>query len=830
MSLRARVISLILVVLGTVFAAYPSFFSDEQRRASPWIPDSGITLGLDLQGGIHWVLSIDTEKAIEQELERVRKVLTEQAQEQGFAVGEIQLSGRGELELRGADTARVQALLAEDFPTVRAELRDGVLALGLTDDWREAVVERGVRQALDVLRRRVDGLGVREPVIAPQGDDRILVQMPGQVDPAEARKMISRTTFLQFKQVIDAADNQELLRARHAEIPEDQEIALSHGPDGSVREAYLVPKTEILTGAMLEDARLTFGNRNEPIVSFTWNGEGTQLFREFTAANVGQRLAAVLDGEVITAPVIRSRIGRDGVIEGRFTQDEAANLAVALRSGALPIPLVIEEERAVGPALGADSIRQGVTASLVGSAIVILFMVFYYSASGAIADIALVVNLLMILALMGAFEATLTLPGMAGLVLTVGMAVDANVLIFERIREELRAGKALRAAVQQGFARSSLTILDANLTTMIAAVILYYLGSGPVQGFGVTLGIGIVTSVFCALYVSKVLADLWVARTGKLQVFARQIIRPDTRIDFVSQARLLGTISLVFCLATVVLILWRGLNLGVEFAGGTLVQIQVPEQAGEIDEGRLREAVGAAGFPSDQVVRFGAAEERSFQIKLRESEAGTQGLGQAVVEGVSRELGTPVALERTESIGPVVGAEMRRDAIWAMAIAWALILLYIWFRFDLLYAPGAVIALVHDVLVTVGVFALFGLEFNLQVLAALLVIIGFSINDTIVIYDRIRENLEARGRVHLEDVVNQSVNQTLSRTLLTSLTVLAVVLALLFFGGPVIRDFALAMTIGVISGVYSTVYVASALLIFLEKRWGGAAERRAARA
>jgi preprotein translocase subunit SecD len=518
MSLRARAIWLAVVVAGALFAAYPSFFTDEERRASGWVPDAGVTLGLDLQGGIHWVLSIDEGKAVTQEMERVHQQLEDEAQSNSFSLGEASLQESGDLELRGADVARVQALLEEDFPTVQTESSDGVLTLKLTGAWHEAVVERGVRQALDVLRRRVDGLGVREPVIAPQGEGRILVQMPGKVDPAEARKMISRTTFLEFKHVIASAENEELLRAAHPEIPEDQEVVVSHGADGSVIEAYLVPKTVILTGAMLEDARLSFGRRNEPMVSFTWNSEGTRLFREFTGEHINERLAAVLDGVVITAPVIRSRIGRDGVIEGRFTQEEAANLAVALRSGALPIPLVIEEERAVGPALGADSIRQGITATLIGSALVIAFMLVYYNVSGAIANVSLILNLVLIIALMGAFQATLTLPGIAGLVLTVGMAVDANVIIFERIREELRAGRTARMAVQEGFRRSRLTILDANVTTMIAAFILYYLGTGPVQGFGVTLGIGILSSLFCALFVSRVLVDLWLARTGELRI------------------------------------------------------------------------------------------------------------------------------------------------------------------------------------------------------------------------------------------------------------------------------------------------------------------------
>jgi preprotein translocase subunit SecD len=382
-----------------------------------------------------------------------------------------------------------------------------VLVLTLSDVWRDQVVERGVRQALDVLNRRIDGLGVREPIIAPQGRGRILVQMPGEVDPRQARTLISQTTFLEFKKVLDAAVNEELLLARYpGGLPDDTEIAVSKTND-LVSEALLVESDAVLTGAMLEDARLGFDRRNRPLITFTWNSEGTELFREFTAENIDERMAAIIDDVVITAPVIRSRIGKRGQIEGRFTQQEAADLAVQLRSGALPIPLVIEEERTVGPALGADSIRNGVRSIIVGGLIVVLFMVFYYRQSGLLADVALILNLLIILGLMSFAQATLTLPGIAGLVLTVGMAVDANVIIFERIREELRAGKPLRNAIQLGFNRSRLTILDANVTTMIAAVVLLYYGRGPVQGFGVTLAIGIFSSVFCALFVTRLLVE-----------------------------------------------------------------------------------------------------------------------------------------------------------------------------------------------------------------------------------------------------------------------------------------------------------------------------------
>jgi preprotein translocase subunit SecF len=303
-----------------------------------------------------------------------------------------------------------------------------------------------------------------------------------------------------------------------------------------------------------------------------------------------------------------------------------------------------------------------------------------------------------------------------------------------------------------------------------------------------------------------------------------QIIRPDTHIDFVGQARICAGISAIVVLAAVVLMGVRGFVLGIDFAGGSVLQLRVPEQVGPIDEGRLRGLVADAGFPNAVVVRFGAREERSFLISVPVSAEERRDLAIELVTAISDGLGAPVEPQRIESVGPRVGAELRRNGIGALVLSWVLILIYIWFRFELRYAPGAVVALVHDVVVTAGIFVACGFEFNLQVLAALLVVIGYSLNDTIVIYDRIRENIELRGRTHLEDVVNQSVNQTLSRTILTSLTTLIVVGALLSLGGAVIRDFALALMIGVFVGTYSTIYVASAMLIFLERRFGPATQ------
>ncbi len=517
MSLRTRSVLVGSVVLLMALLAFPNLFTEEERLGSFWIADDALSLGLDLQGGIHWLLRIDDEKALLQEATRTQSVIERLAEDEGVELAASNLRDGAIIELEG-DLAALRRLVEENLDTVAVAEEAGKLVLSLTDDWRDSVVERGVRQALEVLHERIDGLGVREPVIAPQGAGRILVQMPGEIDPRQARTILEETTFLEFKKVLTSEPNEELLRARYdgAGLPEDTEIVLDQNDDGSVAEAFLVPTAPILTGAMLEDARIGYDRRNRPLVSFTWNSEGTRLFREFTGESIGERLAAIIDGKVVTAPVIQSRIGRNGQITGGFTVAEAAALAVALRSGALPIPLVIEEERSIGPALGADSIRQGVRSILLGGALVILFMGMYYSVGGWFANITLVTNIIMIIGAMSLARATLTLPGIAGLVLTVGMAVDANVIIFERIREEIRSAKNLRNAIQAGFRRSRLTILDANITTLIAAVVLLQFGRGPVQGFGVTLAIGIVSSVFGALVVTRLLFDLAMAYRPQL--------------------------------------------------------------------------------------------------------------------------------------------------------------------------------------------------------------------------------------------------------------------------------------------------------------------------
>jgi preprotein translocase subunit SecD len=505
-TLRSRWILIGVVTVMMSYMALPSFFPEKERGKHWWLRSEGMTLGLDLQGGVHWLLRVDESAAVQRELEKVQATITDAASEAKVPLDGAEVKGQT-LVLRG-DIPGLRKIVDDNVRIVDVDESDGALVVKLQARYVRDAVDRGAATAVEVLRKRIDEKGVREPVIAPQGHGRILVQMPGVQDPAEARQLIEKTTFLEFKQVIDAAPNQELLEAKLPKgVPDDQQIVLSETRGGKQSEALLVPKKAVLKGDMLEDARMEFDRRNRPIITFQWNSEGARVFRDFTGANIGHRLAAIIDGKVVTAPVIQSKIGRRGEITGDFTRDEANNTAIQLRSGALPIPLVLEEERSIGPSLGADSIRDGIHASLLGAGLVFLFMAVYYSLTGVFVDLALIVNVIILLGLMSAFKATMTLPGIAGVVLTVGMAVDSNVIICERIREELRLGKTPRAAIQVGYTRSFWTIFDSHVTALLSSVILVMIGRGPVQGFGVTLTIGLVASMFTSLIVTRALTD-----------------------------------------------------------------------------------------------------------------------------------------------------------------------------------------------------------------------------------------------------------------------------------------------------------------------------------
>jgi preprotein translocase subunit SecD len=514
--LQVRIGALAAVMLLFGFYAAANFVPAERRLESPLLPDGGLRLGLDLQGGIHWVLGVKLDVAVEHELDFLRGDLTERLQKEGRSG--VQLSVEDDRLIAsglGADDAQRVREWADETDVLRlADDEGGRLAFALTDRWQKEVRTRGMEQVLEVLRRRIGDpiRGIPDSVVTQQGDDRVLVQIPGgQIDRARARELLRVTGFLEFKLVLDTAQTEELLLAKYdGKLPEDTEIVFERDKETRrVLGAYLVKKTPDLTGDYLKDARVGFDRQQRPLVQFQFNPAGGKIFQKLTGEHIGERIAIVLDDQVYSAPSIRSRIATRGEITGRFTPQEAADLAVVLRAGSLAVPVVIEEERTVGPALGADSITRGVRASVLGLILILLFSIGYYRMSGVYAGIALLANLVLLIGLMSMFQATLTLPGLAGVVLTVGMAVDANVIIFERIREELRGGKTPRAAVATGFQKALWTILDANITTLITALVLFEYGTGPIKGFAVTLSIGVITSVFAALVITRALFLLY---------------------------------------------------------------------------------------------------------------------------------------------------------------------------------------------------------------------------------------------------------------------------------------------------------------------------------
>jgi preprotein translocase subunit SecD len=496
-----RIVVIVAVVGVAVWSLYP--------------PGETIKYGLDLSGGIHLVLLVNTDDAIKAELDDAALRLKRQADEDGISVGEATSDVEGhrfQIQVPGElDRDALREVASSYLPDYNVNVGASEWTFTFEANVERMIRDLAVRQALETIRNRVDQFGVSEPVIQRQGleSDRILIQLPGVDDPARVKEIISNTAFLEWKEVVagPAPDRQSLLSAFGGVVPSDSEVVVGdrEGPSGGVvgREFYLLRRAAIVSGRELRNARRGQGQFGEPVVNFYLTPAAGEKFGEFTAAHVGDPAAIVLDNRVISAPVIRSRIRDEGYIEGNFSFEEADDLALKLRAGALPASITYLEERTVGPSLGRDSIVRGVRSMVTGLVIVLLFMLVYYRLSGLNANVALTLNIVILMGAMAYFGATLTLPGIAGVILTVGMAVDANVLIFERIREELRVGKTPRSAVETGFARAFGTILDANLTTLIAALFLFQFGTGPIKGFAVTLSIGILASVFTAVFVSR---------------------------------------------------------------------------------------------------------------------------------------------------------------------------------------------------------------------------------------------------------------------------------------------------------------------------------------
>jgi SecD/SecF fusion protein len=817
-----------VVLLGLLFAAPNLFPQSVLEKLPDWLPKKQMTLGLDLQGGSHILLKIDQNDLIKDRLNTSRDEIRSLLRD--AKIGYTGLSGSGRVvQVRIRDAGQVEAA-KEALKSLTApvssglftggsvtemtmdEPEPGLLRFTMTDAGIQYRTSTALAQSIEVVGRRVNELGTTEPIVQRQGNDRILVQVPGLQDPKRLKDILGQTAKLTFQMVDQSMPVQDAINGR----PPAGSTVMYSKDDPPV--PYLIENRVIVSGENLVDAQATFDSRtNEPVVSFRFDGKGATRFGQATQQNVGKLFAIILDNHVISAPQIREPIlGGTGQISGNFTPQSANDLAVLLRAGALPATLTVIEERTVGPGLGQDSIQAGKMSAIVGSVLVVAFMVGAYGFLGWLANLALLANVAMIVAVLSLVGATLTLPGIAGIVLTMGMAVDSNVLIYERIREERRDGRSVLQAFDLGFQRALATILDSNITTLIAAAVLFFLGSGPVRGFAVTLAVGIITTIFTAFTLTRWLSAEWLRRRRPKEVPKGyfRLVPEVTSIPFMRVRLQVFIVSILLCVASVGLLATKGLNFGIDFTGGTLIEVRA--KSGTADVGDIRQRLSAAGVGETQVQGFGDKSDALIRIGAV-TDTG-EGEGDAVVKKAQDSLASDYDIRRTELVGPTVSGELAWAAIIGVLAAMGAILIYVWVRFEWQFAIGSIVATVNDIILTLGFLVVTQLQFDLSTVAAILTIVGYSLNDTVVIYDRVRENLRRFKKMPLGQLLDLSDNEMLARTTMTSVTTFLALLSLFLLGGEVIRSFVASMLFGVFIGTFSSIFIAAPVLILFHLR------------
>ncbi len=826
---RWKTIGIWAVVLLALLFALPNLFPQSMLAKLPdWLPKKQMTLGLDLQGGSHILLKIEPNDLIKDRLDTSRDEIRTLLRD--AKIGYTGLSGSGrvvQVRIRDANqVAAAKEALKQLVAPVSSGLftggtvvemqqdepEPGLLRYTMTDAGIKYRTSTALQQSIEVVSRRVNELGTTEPIVQRQGDDRILVQVPGLQDPQRLKDILGQTAKLTFQMVDQSVPVQDALNGR----PPAGSTVMYSRDEPPV--PYLIENRVIVAGENLVDAQATFDQRtNEPVVSFRFDAKGAARFGQATQQNVGKLFAIILDNKVISAPQIREPIlGGTGQISGNFTAQSANDLAVLLRAGALPATLTVIEERTVGPGLGQDSIDAGKMSSIVGSILVVVFMVVAYGMLGWIANIALVANVAMIVAILSLVGATLTLPGIAGIVLTVGMAVDSNVLIYERIREERRLGRSIVQSIDTGFQKALATILDSNITTLIAAVVLFFLGSGPVRGFAVTLAVGIVTTVFTAFTLTRWLVAVWLRRfkPKELPKGYFRLVPEVTRIPFMRVRLQVFVLSVLLCVASVFLLFKPGLNFGIDFTGGTLMEVRAKSGAADLSD--IRERLSSAGIKEIQVQGFG--NDSDVLIRLGATADEGEDAGSVIVQKAQQSISADYDIRRTELVGPTVSGELAWTAVLGVLAAMGAILVYVWVRFEWQFALGSIFATINDILLTLGFLVVTQLQFDLSTVAAILTIVGFSLNDTVVIYDRVRENLRRFKKMPLGQLLDLSDNEMLSRTTMTAMTTFLALLALFLLGGEVIRSFVASMLFGVCIGTLSSIFIAAPVLIIFKLR------------
>ncbi|MEH6492676.1 protein translocase subunit SecD [Halopseudomonas sp.] len=815
-SLRSRAVVYGLVIALGLLSALPNLLPSSVSASLPaWYSNNTVTLGLDLQGGSHLLLEADTKALFTDQLASFTEALKLPLRKAGIhyqspVVGESQAVlrlNKPEQQQEALSIAKeVARNQSDNSRRFTVQLSDGQLRISLTEEWQQALSKDAIERSLEVVRRRLNETGLVEPSITRQGDDGILVQMPGVADPHAIRTLLGTTAKMSFH-----------WQAKSDAVSSADTMIVA---DASSEQTYRLERRVAMQGERISDAQMAFNaDTGNPVVNFKLDSEGGRVFGEITRDNIGRPLAIVLDNKVITAPVIRSVIaGGSGEISGSFTTQDASNLALLLRAGALPVPLHVVEERTVGPDLGSDAIAMGLTTGIIGAAMVVAFMLGIYGAWGLIACISLAVNIGLLFGVLSTLGATLTLPGIAGIILTVGMAVDANILINERIREEARRGKSAALALKEGFDRAYSTILDSNATTLIAISLLFLFGSGPVKGFAVTIGIGLLTSMFTAIAVTRLMMEWSIKGKERSTLAISGVAWLDktgaSKINFL-RGRVIGlAASAVLSLASIALFLQPGLHYGVDFTGGTVIEVQAPS----VSVDQLRQSLQARHLSEAGIQEFGG--QGHFLIRLA-AEPGQSGQTAAQVEEIKSavtDLQANAEFPRVDMVGPKVSGDFSDLTILAILAAGGGMLFYLWVRFESHFALAATLTIALDLTKTIGFFALTGVEFNLTAVAALLALIGYSVNDKVVVFDRIRENLRLTPNKPMLQVLNDSISSTLTRTIFTSATSFLALLPMGIAGGAAVSSFAQPMLFGIVIGTSSSIFIASPILYYLSQR------------
>ncbi len=898
---------------------------------------NGLKQGLDLRGGVHLVLLMDTDVSVHNRIVSDITAITDEMAKQNVPVDKIYPSDAAANTIRVEGTNPNLGIKLRDFVDKKltyysfGSAGPGKFDLTMRSNNENELRDNAVLQSVETIRNRIDKYGVSEPAIHRQGlgSNKIVVELPGVEDSTEIKSLIGKAAQLGWHQTLEpsmgAPSREALLKQFGGVKPPDVSFFQGSSDKFPGEVWFAVKAVPVVSGADITEVRVGGNQYGQPIVDFQLSAIAGQKFREFTRANIGKQAAIVLDQMVISNPRINSEIGDKGMIEGNFTTQEAQELVLQLKSGALPAIPRFAEERTVGPSMGLASIRKGTFSGLVGLVGILAFMLLYYRASGINANVCLLLNLVILVGVMSTFGLTLTVPGIAGIILTLGMSIDANVLIFERIKDELLENKAVQTAISGGFSKAFITIFDTHVTDWISALFLLQFGTGPVRGFAVTLTVGLIANMFTAVFVSRIIYDIVMdlrskggkrptdVSIGPIHSFRGfKIPFMKYKVHFVIASMILIAVGM-WSLAT------RGLNYGIDFRGGQELQVRFSHP---VDPRAVEATIKKGTTGTVTVVSFGKAEDNEVLIRLdardekgqllnedaitlrsqqilsglRKPEiqqalasgkldvntsngkaieevilaglhsgaiAGTDEAGKALAQAIQdykRQNGGMVAsmdglhkvpgmtdamftflqgklaagdfaIQRIDTVGPTVGKELKNKAIQAVIGSMIGILLYAWFRFQFRFSVGAILSLVHDTFMAVGLVSLFQVEVNLPTIAALLTLLGYSINDTIVVFDRVREHMKKERKQEDDDLFNRSINETLSRTMITSLLTFFVVVAMLIFGGEVLFSFSFVMTVGIIVGTYSSIFVASPYVLWwdklgVEKYFKGGKKRR----